>query len=127
MSMLSERDAADELEVVDGELTLVRATIARGDKSMGAEVARLERRRAELVAILDGYAAARAAQSERDRVSRLSLHVAAYNLLLRQLNVELLEIRANLPDEKPGDGLASVRALRPLQEVEMPRSPDASA
>ncbi|MBI1853601.1 MAG: hypothetical protein HYR85_24960 [Planctomycetes bacterium] len=124
--MLSEEDAADELESLNGEIAVVRASIANGHASLRTDLARLEARRGELTSILDGYAAARAVQSDRDRLAHLREHVGAYNALVHRLNSEIVEIRANLPPTTPGDGYEALRAIRPLSEIELPPGPSES-
>jgi chromosome segregation ATPase len=117
--MLSEAEAEDELETLEGEIALVRASLAGGAASLAADLERLEARRAELRSILEAYAAERSAQAERDRAARLRAHAAAYNALVRRLNAELVEIRANLPAPGTDARLEPLRALRPLEEIDL--------
>ena len=119
---MTEYDAEIELQCLEGEIGMLRASLSAENPSLREDLARLEARRSELKAILDAYAAERARQSERDRAARLRAHVVAYNELVRKLNAEIVEIRANLPGASAVPAREAMKELRFLSEVDLPES-----
>lgn len=118
--MTSEHDAELELQRLEGEIETVKALLRTSRGSGDLDLSRLEAKRSEMQAILARFAADRSAQEARDRHARLRAHVAAYNALVRKLNEEIVEIRANLPEGDPGRHSGAPGQLRFLTEIETP-------
>jgi hypothetical protein len=115
--MISQYDAERELETLEGEIALVTGAVSAGNESLRADLERLEAKRRELRAVLQGYLAQQAETEKKDRAARLRAHVGAYNALVRKINAEIVEIRANLPREGETEARSGLAALQLLREI----------